>query len=84
MYSCFCIYTVTGEPQDLGGMNGFFEEAVSLVPQDEVISLFFDKLEKSNDFSLFFERVGSEDFDNLMEKLKVSFEKKNKQIYLLQ
>lgn len=53
-------------------MNGFFEEAVSLVPQDEVIALFFDKLEKSNDFSLFFERVSSEDFENLMDKLKVS------------
>lgn len=55
-------------------MNGFFEEAVSLVPQDEVISLFFDKLEKSNDFSVFFERVGSGDFENLMDKLKVSFQ----------
>lgn len=54
-------------------MNGFFEEAVSLVPQDEVISLFFDKLEKSNDFSSFFERVKSDDFENLMDTLKVSF-----------
>lgn len=64
-------------------MNGFFEEAVSLVPQDEVIALFFDKLEKSNDFSLFFERIGSGDFENLMEKLKVSFIHKQTQ-YLLQ
>lgn len=53
-------------------MNGFFEEAVSLVPQDEVISLVFDKLERSNDFSSFFERVKSDDFENLMDTLKVS------------
>lgn len=55
----------------MGGINGFFEEAVSLMPQDEFMMTFFSKLESSNDFSRFFEKFGNGDFGDVIEHLKV-------------
>lgn len=57
---------------DMGGMNTFFSEALSLIPQDEVLTLFFAKIEESNAFSSFLEQLNAADYDNLMESLKVS------------
>lgn len=56
----------------MGGMNTFFSEALSLIPQDEVLTLFFAKIEESNAFSSFLEQLNAADYDNLMESLKVS------------
>lgn len=58
--------------RDMGGINGFFEEAVSMIPQEEFITTFFSKLESSNDFSMFFEKFGNGDFTDVVEHLKVS------------
>lgn len=55
----------------MGGMDAFFNEALSLIPQDEVLSLFFSKIEESNVFSSFFESINASDYENLMESLKV-------------
>lgn len=55
----------------MGGMNAFFQEALSLVPQDEVLSLFFSKMEESYAFSLFLEQLNASDYENLTESLKV-------------
>lgn len=41
------------EWKDIGGINAFFNEALQLIPQDELTTLFLAKLENSNDFSTF-------------------------------
>lgn len=60
--------------EDMGGMNAFFNEALSLVPQDEVLALFFVKMEESNAFSSFLEQINSSDYENLTENLKVKYQ----------
>jgi len=52
-------------------MDGFFAEAITLIPQDVVLTLFFAKLEESNAFSSFFEKLSASDYENLAEDLKV-------------
>lgn len=54
------------------GLNGLVDDILALLPQDEIILLFFDKLETSNDFSYFFEQIGSGDFENVLNMLQVS------------
>lgn len=56
---------------DLGGFNAFFNEALLLIPQDEVLALFFSKMEESNAFSSFLEKLNASDYENLTENLKV-------------
>lgn len=56
---------------DMGGMNAFFREALSLIPQDEVLTLFFVKMEESNAFSSFLEKLNTSDYENVSENLKV-------------
>lgn len=56
---------------DMGGMNSYFNEALSLIPQDEVLSLFFAKMEESSAFSSFLEKLNAADYENLTENLKV-------------
>lgn len=55
----------------MGGIDAFFTEALSLIPQDEVLSLFFMKMEESNAFSSFLEKINASDYENLTENLKV-------------
>lgn len=57
--------------ENMGGMNAFFSEALLLIPQDEVLSLFFAKMEESNAFSSFLEKLNAADYENLTENLKV-------------
>jgi hypothetical protein len=48
------------------------DDILELLPQDEIVGLFFEKLETSHDFSIFFEKIGSGDFERLLDALKVS------------
>ena len=66
------VYFLVKEHRDLGGIDSFFEECVSLIAQDEVIALFFSKLETSNDFSSFFEKIGKGDFEQVLSSLRTS------------
>jgi Insect allergen related repeat, nitrile-specifier detoxification len=56
----------------MGGINAFFSEALSLIPQDQVLTMFFAKMEESNAFSSFLEKINASDYENLTESLKVS------------
>lgn len=64
----------------MGGMNAFFSEALSLIPQDEILSLFFLKMEESADFSSFLEKLNPSDYENLAENLKVTSKPGNAEI----
>ncbi|CRL00145.1 CLUMA_CG013421, isoform A [Clunio marinus] len=57
---------------NMGGMNAFFSEALSLIPQDEVLSLLFVKMEESNSFSSFLEKLNASDYENITDNLKKS------------
>lgn len=73
IYFPFSFSQLVGESgEELGGMNGFFNEALQLIPQDEVLTLFFAKMEESNAFSSFLEKLNASDYENLTENLKVS------------
>ncbi|XP_058066681.1 protein G12 [Anopheles bellator] len=54
------------------GLNGLVDDILALLPQDEIILLFFDKLETSDDFSHFFEQIGSGEFENVLNTLQSS------------
>ena len=54
-----------------GGLNTLFDDIFDLLPQDEIVSLFFDKLETSTEFSILVEKLGSEEFDQIVDSLKV-------------
>jgi hypothetical protein len=71
-FPSFILQLVNEDGDDMGGMNAFFSEALSLVPQDEVLSMFFAKMEESNAFSSFLEKINASDYENLTESLKVS------------
>jgi Insect allergen related repeat, nitrile-specifier detoxification len=62
---------VSESDDDLGGLNAFFNEALLLIPQDEVLTLFFAKMEESKAFSSFLEKLNASDYENLTENLKV-------------
>lgn len=62
---------VNENSDDMGGWNAFFTEALSLIPQDEVLTLFFAKMEESATFSTFLENLNASDYENLTESLKV-------------
>lgn len=48
------------EQKDMGGMNAFFNEALQLIPQDEVTTLFLAKLENNKlDFSSFIDNLAT-------------------------
>lgn len=55
----------------LGGINSFFSEMLLLIPQEEVLTLFFAKMEESTAFSTFLERLSTSDYENLFENLRV-------------
>lgn len=56
----------------MGGMNAFVKEAITMIPQDEVMVLLFRKLEESNAFSSLLEKLNEEDFEKLCENFQVS------------
>lgn len=59
-------------------MNSFVKEVISMIPQDEVLMLFFRKLEESSEFSSFLEQLNEEDFEKLCENFQVSRDNNNK------
>jgi hypothetical protein len=61
----------TAKTNGLGGINAFFSETLLLIPQDEVLTLFFAKMQHSNAFSSFLAQLSTTDYENLYENLKV-------------
>lgn len=56
----------------LGGINAFFTETLLLIPQDEVLTLFFTKMQHSNAFSSFLAQLSTTDYENVFENMKVA------------
>lgn len=56
----------------MGGMSAFAKEAITMIPQDEVVMLLFRKLEESNVLSSLLEQLNEEDFEKMCENFQVS------------
>lgn len=56
------IYIILGTNTTIGGVNGLLEDILSLLPQDEIFVLFFEKLEKSPQFNTLVAAIGNPDF----------------------
>lgn len=52
-------------------MDAFFSECLLLIPQDEILTTFFAKMEQSNAFSSFLEKLSTTDYENVMTNLQV-------------
>lgn len=52
------VYSIVIELKDMGGINSFIYESVQLT-LDELSTLFFVKLESSNEFSRFLENLNA-------------------------
>lgn len=63
--------STTKKKKGLGGIDSFVSETLLLIPQEEVLTLFFAKMEESAAFSSFLERLSTTDYENLFENLKV-------------
>ncbi|XP_055589405.1 protein G12-like [Uranotaenia lowii] len=50
-----------------GGLNGFLEEAIALLPKDKLKALFEEKLKTSPEFKALFEKLQHADFQKLVE-----------------
>ncbi|XP_055690490.1 uncharacterized protein LOC129793967 isoform X2 [Lutzomyia longipalpis] len=60
-----------------GGVSGFVDAIVGLLPQDQILSLFFLKLETSSAFSNLIERIGSSEFERVLDFVENSRELKS-------
>lgn len=61
---------VQGEPKN-GGFYAMVDNILDEVPQDEVVTLFFEKMETSHDFSELLDWVGGNDFKEMLNVLRV-------------
>lgn len=59
-----------GEPKN-GGFYAMVDNILDEVPQDEVVTLFFEKMETSHDFSELLDWVGGNDFKEMLNVLRV-------------
>ncbi|XP_058834675.1 protein G12-like [Topomyia yanbarensis] len=56
------------------GLNGMIEEVLSLLPKEELLALFEQKLTNSADFKAFFDKLRSTDIQKLVELFNSSAE----------
>ncbi|XP_055608939.1 protein G12-like [Uranotaenia lowii] len=49
------------------GLNALIDEVLSVLPKDELLALFEQKLQTSAEFKAFFEKIQSTEFKNLVE-----------------
>lgn len=54
------------------GLTGVVDSVLDVLPQDQILSLFFDKLETNEEFSHLVKNVGSERFSKILQRMGVS------------
>lgn len=63
--------------ESLNGIHGLVDSILDILPQDQILSLFFDKLETSEEFSKLVENIGSQEFEKILHKLEDSVALRN-------
>lgn len=56
----------------IGGISGLLDDVLSMLPQDGIFILFFDKLDSSLAFSNLVEHLGSTEFTLKFDALRVN------------
>lgn len=64
--------STTAASDTMKGLTGMVDSVLDVLPQDQILSLFFDKLETSDEFSYLVKNVGSEKFSRILERMRVS------------
>lgn len=67
----FCLH-LSESTETPGKFYALFGNMLDEIPQDEVVTLFFEKMETSSDFSEMLDYVGSQDFKHMLNVLRVS------------
>uniref|UniRef100_A0A336LT23 CSON015369 protein n=2 Tax=Culicoides sonorensis TaxID=179676 RepID=A0A336LT23_CULSO len=62
-----------GEPKS-GGFYAMVDNILDEIPQDEVVTLFFEKMETSHDFSELLDWIGGNDFKEMLNVLRFNKE----------
>lgn len=63
--------TLEQEKPKNGGFYAMVDSILDEIPQDDVVTLFFEKLETSHDFAELFDWIGSNDFKEMLNALRV-------------
>lgn len=63
--------TLQQEKPKNGGFYAFIDNILDEVPQDEIVTLFFEKMETSYEFSELLDWIGGNDFKELLNVLRV-------------
>lgn len=67
----------TMPPESLSGLHGLVDSILDTLPQDQILSLFFDKLETNEEFAKLVENIGSPEFEKILHKLEDSIALRN-------
>lgn len=65
------MYILDHQVQSEGGVDGYLEQLINIIPQDQMYVLFFDKMESSVRFSEFVDKIGSSDTERHLNNIKV-------------
>ncbi|XP_002050846.2 uncharacterized protein [Drosophila virilis] len=82
---------VNGEPslKELNGLHGLVDSVLDVLPQDQILATFFDKIETDQQFSRLIDSIGTPKFSKILSNLQNSvpirnliFELHNNGIYI--
>lgn len=65
---------VNGEPssKELNGLHGLVDSVLDVLPQDQILATFFDKIETDQQFSRLIDSIGTPKFSKILSNLQVS------------
>ncbi|XP_037956757.1 uncharacterized protein LOC119686280 [Teleopsis dalmanni] len=65
------------EKEQLNGLHGLVDSILDVLPQDQILSTFFDKLESNDQFSKLVESIGSPAFGKILSNMQNSVQLRN-------
>lgn len=62
----------TGEHGEVKGLQGLVDSVLDVLPQDQILATFFDKIEADQQFSKLIDSIGTPKFSKILSNLQVS------------
>lgn len=59
--------------QQLNGLQGLVDSVLEVLPQDQMLATFFDKIEADQQFSKLIDSIGTPKFSRILQNLQVSW-----------
>lgn len=63
--------TTTVTKEQLNGLHGLVDNVLDVLPQDQILATFFDKLEANEQFSKLVDNIGSPEFAKILNNMQV-------------